>query len=250
MIKKNDFFSAVNTVDNIPCNHEHIISSLINIIQSVARVSYHSVYLIDYFSKSFLYVSNNPIFLCGHSAEEVKELGFQFYSEHVPEEEQNMLVELNSNGFKFFDRHNNDKLKCYMLYNFHLQHGRKRILVNHKITPILLNNKGQIWIALCIVSHSAYKTPGHVQFHIEGSPRYWNYSFKTHNWEEQQGCTITNDEKDVLILSAEGLTTSEIADAMCKSLDSVKYYKRRVFEKLEVGSITEAIFRAAIHKLI
>ena len=40
----------------------------------MARVSYQSVYLIDYFNQSFLYVSDNPLFLCGHSAEEVKEL--------------------------------------------------------------------------------------------------------------------------------------------------------------------------------
>lgn len=251
MVKTNDFFTAVNMVDNIPVNHNHIISTLINTIQAVARVSYQSVYLIDYFNQSFLYVSDNPLFLCGHSAEEVKELGYQFYLQHVPEEEQNMLVELNSNGFKFFDRHDNkDRQKCYMSYNFHLQYGRKRILVNHKITPVLFNDKGQAWIALCTVSLSAHKTPGHVQFHMEGSSKYWNYSFKSHKWEEKQGITITNDEKDVLILSAEGFTTSEIADAMCKSLDSVKYYRRRLFEKLEVGSITEAVSRATIYKLI
>jgi len=89
-----------------------------------------------------------------------------------------------------------------------------------------------------------------VQFHIEGSHRFWNYSFSSHKWEEKQGITLTNDEKDVLILSAEGFSTSEIAETMCKSLDSVKYYRRRLFEKLEVGNITEAVSRATIYKLI
>lgn len=251
MVKTNDFFTAVNMVDNIPVNHDHIISTLINTVQAMARVSYQGVYLIDYFSQSFLYVSDNPLFLCGHSAEEVKELGYRFYLQHVPKEEQNMLVELNSNGFKFFDRHNTkDRQKCYMTYNFHLQYGRKKILVTHKITPVLLNDKGQTWIALCTVSLSVHKTPGHVQFHIEGSHRFWNYSFSSHKWEEKQGITLTNDEKDVLILSAEGFSTSEIAETICKSLDSVKYYRRRLFEKLEVGNITEAVSRATIYKLI
>jgi hypothetical protein len=85
MVKTNDFFTAVNMVDNIPVNHNQIISTLINTIQAVARVSYQSVYLIDYFNQSFLYVSDTPLFLCGHSANEVKELGYQFYLQHVPE---------------------------------------------------------------------------------------------------------------------------------------------------------------------
>ena len=61
MVKTNDFFTAVNMVDNIPVNHDLIISTLINTVQAMARVSYQSVYLIDYFSQSFLYVSDNPL---------------------------------------------------------------------------------------------------------------------------------------------------------------------------------------------
>jgi DNA-binding NarL/FixJ family response regulator len=41
----------------------------------------------------------------------------------------------------------------------------------------------------------------------------------------------------------------EIAEKMCRSLDSIKFYKRNAFDKLDVANITEAISRAELNKL-
>ena len=99
---------------------------------------------------------------------EVKELGYSFYLEHVPEDEQKMLVELNSSGFKFFETFDIvDKYKCSMSYHFHLNSGTKRKLINHQLTPILLTDEGKIWIGMCVVSLSSHKTAGHVVVYIK-----------------------------------------------------------------------------------
>ena len=42
---------------------------------------------------------------------------------------------------------------------------------------------------------------------------------------------------------------TEIANRMCRSLDSIKTYKRHAFDKLGVTNITEAISRATLNKL-
>ena len=98
-----DFFIASNTVHNAPDYDSNVLSTLVQTVEAFARVTYQSVYLIDCYRQEFLYVSDNPLFLCGHTSKEVKELGYSFYLEHVPEDEQKMLVELNSSGVKFFD---------------------------------------------------------------------------------------------------------------------------------------------------
>ena len=111
-----EFFIASNTVSNAPDYDSNVLSTLIHTVESFARVTYQSIYLIDYYKQEFLYVSDNPLFLCGHTAKEVKELGYSFYLKYVPEEEQKMLVELNRSGFKFFDTFDNvNKYQCYML---------------------------------------------------------------------------------------------------------------------------------------
>ena len=84
------------TLRNAPDYDSNVLSTLVQTVEAFARVTYQSIYLIDYYRQEFLYVSDNPLFLCGHTAKEVKELGYSFYLEHVPEDEQKMLIELNS----------------------------------------------------------------------------------------------------------------------------------------------------------
>ena len=245
-----DFFIASNTVHHAPEYDSKVLSTLIRTIEAFTRVTYQSVYLIDYYRQEFLYVSDNPLFLCGHTAKEVKELGYNFYLEHVPEDEQKMLVELNSSGFRFFETFNEtDKFHCYMSYHFHLNDGTKSKLINHQLTPILLTDDGKIWVGMCVVSLSSHKTVGHVEFHRNGFSNYWTYSFEAHRWKESKGVSLKEEEIEVLRLSATGLTMAEIADKMCRSLDSIKFYKRHIFEKLDATNITEAISRATLNKL-
>ncbi|MFA6831856.1 MAG: helix-turn-helix transcriptional regulator [Bacteroidaceae bacterium] len=247
-IKKINIVS--NYVINAPNYDSNILSTLVHTIEAFARLTYQSVYLIDYFKQEFLYVSDNPLFLCGLTAKEVKELGYSFYLEHVPEEEQKMLVELTNSGFKFFDTFDNvDKYQCSMSYHFHLRSGSKCKLINHQFTPILLTEEGKIWIGVCVVSLSSYKTVGHVEFHKKGSCNYWKYSFEEFRWKECEEILLNEDELEVLRLSAAGLTMTEISDRMCRSVDTIKFYKRHAFYKLDVVNITEAISRAELNKL-
>lgn len=67
-----DFFIASNTVSNAPDYDSNVLSTLVQTVEAFARVTYQSVYLIDYYRQEFLYVSDNPLFLCGHTAKEVK----------------------------------------------------------------------------------------------------------------------------------------------------------------------------------
>ena len=62
--------------------------------------------------------------------------------------------------------------------------------------------------------------------------------------------TLTESEKSVLTLSIQGYTMSEIADKICLSLDTIKKYRKRIFEKLDVHNISEAIVAATNNKLL
>jgi hypothetical protein len=85
-------------------------------------------------------------------------------------------------------------------------------LSTNSLPPILLNDEGKIWIGMCVVSLSSYKTVGHVEFHKKGLCNYWRYSFESHWWKECKGVLLKEEEIEVLRLSAAGLTMVEIAD--------------------------------------
>ena len=62
--------------------------------------------------------------------------------------------------------------------------------------------------------------------------------------------TLSEGERAVLILSIQGYTMSEIADKICLSPETIKKYRQRIFEKLDVRNISEAIVAAANNKLL
>ncbi|MDR0431525.1 MAG: helix-turn-helix transcriptional regulator [Tannerellaceae bacterium] len=245
-----DFFLSSNTVSDIPEGEYQKVDVLIDSFDALSRITYQSLYIIDYHKKNFLYVSNNPLFLCGHSAEEVQKLGYMFYLKHVPEEEQAMLLEINQVGFQFFSKIPIEKRLYHTIsYSFHLVNQKKKILINHSLTPILLTNEGKIWLAACVVSLPSRNTIGNIEIRQVNEASFWKYSIEDHCWKEDKGVILNEKERDILSLSAQGYIMKEIADKLCLALDTVKFHKRNLFEKLEVKNITEAIAFATNNKL-
>ena len=79
---------------------------------------------------------------------------------------------------------------------------------------------------------------------------FWEYSLEYHKWTKNEGITLSDKEKDILSLSARGYTMNEIADHLCVAIDTVKFHKRRLFEKLNIKNIAEAISFATNYKLL
>lgn len=86
--------------------------------------------------------------------------------------------------------------------------------------------------------------------HRVDSAEYFEFSTVSRRWIKKQMPTLTEGEKSVLTLSIQGYTMSEIADKICLSPDTIKKYRKRIFEKLEVRNITEAIAAATNNKLL
>lgn len=114
----------------------------------------------------------------------------------------------------------------------------------------MLNKNGKIWLAICVVSYSAQDNPGHIIMKKNGSDVYWEYSLIDHKWHKDKIKALTEEERSILLLSAQGYKMEEIASQICKSVDTVKFYKRRLFDKLEVKNITEALSFASNNRLI
>ena len=55
------------------------IDSLIESVKAFARLSSKSVYIMDLYKQNFIFVSENPLFFSGYTAEEIRELGFDFF---------------------------------------------------------------------------------------------------------------------------------------------------------------------------
>ena len=219
----------------------------------MARLTYQSLYVIDYITMSFEHVSDNPLFLCVHSAQQVQAMEYSFYYHHVPPDDLALLDQINSIGFDFYEQLplDQDRTKYTIGYDFHLINSNGHLLlINHQLTPLFLTQEGKIWKALCLVSLSTNQQSGHVLIHKEGTDLVWTFDFGQRLWRVSQKGKLSERGLQILQLHAQGLSISQIADRLHLSPDAVKYHRRKLFADLGAQHINEALFYATSRKLL
>lgn len=252
MPKTEDFFSYRNTVKDISDNEFKQTANYLEPIKAFARTTNQSIYIIDYKEKGFEYVSENPLFLCGHTAKEVQEMGYEFYLKYAPEKDQDLLLKINTIGFDFYDKIHVEQRKDYTIsYDFHLKNKEgKSILMNQKLTPLFLTDDGKIWKAMCVISLAVASDAGNIRIYKKGDNTIFKYNLEDECWVSSQSITLSNREKEILQLSSRGFTITEIAEEIFLSPDTIKFHRKKLFEKLEVSNISEAIAQTTNNRLI
>ena len=224
----------------------------VSMAEALSRSTNHSIYIIDYNRKNFLFVSPNPLFLCGRSPEEVQQKGYAFYFEVVSPDEIKRLQEINEAGFRFYYNQPPEKRLDFSIeYNFHIRTSEKHAhLIHHKLTPILLSPTDDIWLALCTVSLSPEKNMGDVLISDHTCTDRYIYSFEGRRWHKQPELNLSDREKEILQLSVKGMSNMEIGENLFIDANTVKFHKKKLFEKLHAENITEAVGIAANLRLI
>ncbi|KFF17652.1 response regulator transcription factor [Chryseobacterium sp. JM1] len=248
----NRFFNEKNDVSTNAEIDRSQVGNYLEAIKAFSRLTYQSLYVIDYQTRAFDYVSENPLFLCGKSSEEVKALGYAFYFQNVKPEDVELLININEAGFEFYENIPVDERKLYSIsYDFYLINGKKnKVLVNHKLTPIFLTEGGQIWKALCIVSLSNNTSSGNIVISKERSDEFWKFDVVAKKWEKEEKIKLSQREYEILSLYASGLTINEIGEKLFISADTVKFHRKKLFDKIGVNNIAEALSYAKTNKLL
>lgn len=250
-IKTGDFFILSNSVENINESDYSDLSLIVEAAKAFERSTYQCVYIIDYNRQDFMYVSENIAKICGEDAQKIKDFGYKFYIDYVPEEDLKMLLEINASGFEQFENIPvAERTKYTISYDFHIRRGNRLRLVNHKLTPILLTKDGKMWLAICTISLASGNKAGNVIIKKPGADTFIEYSMEKKKWIQKKEIFLSDAEREVLVLSTQGYTMNDIADILCKSIDTVKTYKRAIFRKMEVKNIAEALAYAQNHYLI
>ena len=245
------FFIPQNRIEHPEGLDYSRVDDFIRTAEAFSRATYQSVYIIDYFKQNFLYVSPNALLIGDLTPDEVYDLNYRFYLNHVPKNELPLLLEINKAGFSFFESTPPENRKdWYIQYNFHVLNNNHPVLIHHKLTPLALTPDNRIWLAICVISISSHTAPGQIEVHRMGSSEFYKYNLKTKRWDKQSEPTLTESEKSVITLSTQGFTMTEIAEKMCLSPDTIKKYRKQIFEKLGVRNISEAIVAATNNKLI
>lgn len=119
-----------------------------------------------------------------------------------------------------------------------------------KFTPFSEDDNGSLRYLLCSLSLSSGTHPETLQTLNTITSERDYYDFSTKSWNRFSSTLLSEIERHVLSLSAEGLSVPEISEIVCRAQDSVKSIRKRIFEKFGARNITEAIIYATNYKII
>lgn len=131
----------------------------------------------------------------------------------------------------------------------YILNDRDKNFATYKFAPLTQGEDGVPIHFLCSVGFSSRKYQEKIlQLDVNTGAR----AFLGSNgvWCKSEYDKLTPVELSVLALSAEGRTIPEIAEVINKATDSVKSIRKRIFVKLQVRNISEAIVFAMNHKLV
>ena len=176
-----DFFKPVKLDHPISALDYVNIQPQIETLITLARIANLGIYVIDYHKQNFLYVSSNPLFLCGYDRAEVQKMGYEFYLKIVSEEDLGMLNKINKVGFDYFyEQQPEFRDDMIISYDFRIQHlNKQKYMINHKLTPFVLTNDGNMWLSLCVVTLSINDKSGNIYIQHVNSNKRIEYSLET-----------------------------------------------------------------------
>lgn len=248
-----NFFDMKNSVNGNDKEELNITYNDFSIVQALSKCVRGTIYVINYEKKGFDYVFGDTSLLGGYSSEEVREMGYDFYNKVVPKIDLNLLIKINKVGFDFYDKLSlNDRTKYTISYDFHIRNPNTQqlVLVNQKLTPMLLTKSGKIWKSLCAITLSSSKSSGNIKLINHYGGKNLNYNIERDCWVSEDIICFSNREKQIIYLSIRGYSLREIADQIYLSIETVKFHRRKIFEKLRVDSIIEVINYASHNNIL
>jgi DNA-binding CsgD family transcriptional regulator len=247
-------------------------NDIVAMFSALASICRGSVYVIDFKQKCFQYVGNHDLFLCGYSVNEVMQWGYDFYPEIVHPEDMPLLKKI-FNGILTAGS-DIDKQNDIHYFSFTIRirmYPQKRekpdyLMTYHKLVPVFAD--GQIQFGVCLVTCSETERvideadeadeadkysnngSGNLNLYYKDNEDFDKYSLISSRWKTYKIKHLTKYEKIILILAMSGESNKSIAEELRTSSDNLQHILTRLYRKLRVKNMTQAIIHSINHSLI
>ena len=248
---KKSFVLANNRMDFITERDCRRADNMIEAAKTICQVLPRHGYILDFFNDCIAFASDSLGALLGISCREIEEMGYDFYDKYILPQDVEMIEDFRRETCNMFMSHPTLRGELYRLdSHIHLLTPRGYRLFHHTSFPLLWSESGYVMAVTCRLAPSTSKVSGGASLFLPAQNKLYKYTAGQHKWQHTILPTLTQKEKDLVRLSAQGLIADEIAGAMGKSTESIKLYKKGLFKKLGVRNMPAAITYVFNHNLL
>lgn len=218
----------------------------IKMAQAISKGVDSLVYVFSLKYKMFLYFSKYQLLENVVDTAEVYRRGLDYLVTLVEDGERNALEDAFSRMREDY-RHVPEKYRAdYLIFlNQFLVKGKKKYMLFNRLSVLSHSEDGlpDLLLGTAKVGKDSYTAT--IMAGVPGTEYFKNYSSQVESFENWGFVELTDSERTMLGFAECGYSVSEIAAMMSRTEDTVKFYRRQIFKKLEVRTIAEAVAYAA-----
>lgn len=217
------------------------LKTLIQAVDASSRINCLSCMIIDFDTHDLIYRSEQLAYIDEASTKDVRRVCANPYWSLISEETLDQLLAIRNNYLlpgNELSREDYAQHVCTIDYPISLRNHE--LFITQKFTPLTMRSDGITRTGLFTINYSNKRQIE--SSIIAGSGKRFRFDFTQRKFIEYDlGLTLSLVEKAILHRARMGMTSREIAESLYISENTVKTHRMRIFKKLHVESITEAL---------
>lgn len=222
----------------------------ITAIDAVSRINNQSCFIIDFDEHSLLYRSEQLVYIDEATLKDKQRECANPYWSLISEETLDKLLLIKNNYLLVGEQLTaEDYIKHVCTIDYPIILRNHELYINQKFTPLQMRNDGITKSGIFTINYSNKREIESTI--IAPSGRRFRFDFKDKEYKEfNLGITLSLVEKAILHRARKGMTNEEIAQSLFISVNTVKTHRMRIFKKLKVETITEALAVVGNYQLL
>lgn len=240
-MEKEDLMFISNITQAVPDDEYVLFEHMYDILDATVRLTNACMFVIDFSKNELVYRSKNLIFVDEATMKDFQRDCPNPYWSLIVEDDFDILVKTRKAYYEVVDKFSHeDKLNHTVVTDYRIMLRNRPFTITQKFSPLAIREDGSLWLGLFLITHSPNKKCEHIA--LFGKNFRYVYDFNCRRFVTfMENMNLTKMEKAILSMSAKGLTTEQIAEELCRSVNTIKTHKKRLFKKLHVQSIAEAL---------
>ncbi len=229
------------TIDTSACDNPSCIDYMFQIIDVTSRLTNTSMLLYDFEKRSVIHKSEKLLYMDEATISDIQRDSSNPYWSLVTPTDLNVLLGVEKAYFNIIKSFSPEQqMKHTLVINFNILLKKKEQIVTQKLSPLKVQQDGTPSLGLISVTQTANETCERAA--IFGNGFRYAYDFQSREFVLiPQRLQLTLIEKAILSFASKGLSTEQIAKELYRSPNTIKTHRKRLFEKLKVSTIAEAV---------
>ncbi len=216
--------------------------------QVFANMTFLEVYLFDFAERKLVFASPTMLQHREIQSKEVSDEGRKMDIDKVFPMSQDELTALSAAALKYKEL-SPERQKNFVV-RFNTRPSRNVMAETHRLSIVTTDEHNNPILVMGIVSPSLHGGAETMVAHVATEDFIYRYIYGSGEWVCEPLPHLSDNELTMLRLSLQGYSLENIGQLMYKSTESVKYYRRQVYQKLGANNIAEALGIAADYCLL